>query len=153
MIKIKVAICLSILGLLIVFSCKKYPDGPALSLITKKERVSNSWKINQFKLNGKDTTNFAKSYLFNDYVINIKKNGTYNLTFNTIVIFTFPFNEAGKWVFNENKTKILFTKESGNTSALVGSVSTWEILRLKEKEVWVKQTSTSNNEVSEIHLN
>jgi hypothetical protein len=74
------------------------------------------------------------------------------MQYNVVLGFlSIPFNEAGKWAFSNNKKNVIFTKESGNTPASVGSNSNWEILRLKESELWAKYTL--NNDVTEVHLN
>lgn len=133
-------------------SCKKYPEGPSFSLRSKKERLANSWKIQKYYFNGGDSTTFAKSHVFNGYILNINKNGDYGFSYNLMIgSLTFPFNEAGAWTFTEDKKKVIFTKESGNTSAAVGSSATWEVLRLKEKEFWVKYTQ--DDDVTEVHFN
>lgn len=134
------------------FSCKKYPDGPVFSLRSKTERLSNSWKIQQYKFNGADSTNFVKTYLFNNYRLLISKNGDYSINYNVVLgIVPIPFSETGKWVFSTDKKNVIFTKADGNTSAAVGTNSTWEILKLKETELWAK--FTQNNDVTEVHLN
>lgn len=133
-------------------SCKKYPEGPSFSLLTKKERLSNSWRIQQYKFNGGDSTSFIKSHVFSGYILNINKNGEYSFSYNLIIgSLVFPFAEAGTWAFSEDKKKVIFTKESGNTTAASGAIATWEILRLKEKEFWAKYTQ--NDDVTEIHFN
>ena len=37
-------------------SCKKYENGPAFSLMSKKARIANIWKVDTYILNGKDKT-------------------------------------------------------------------------------------------------
>lgn len=133
-------------------SCKKYPEGPSFSLRSKSERLSNLWKIQQLIYNGADSTNFAKKYLFNNYRLDITKNGEYNIDYNLVIgAASIPFSESGKWVFSSDKKTVIFTKETGNTTAATGANSTWEILRLKEKEFWAK--FTQNDQVTELHLN
>lgn len=133
-------------------SCKKYPEGPSFSLRTKKERLCNTWKIEKYKFNGADSTAFVKKYLFNSYVLDIKKNGEYSFNYNLIIgVLSFPFNEAGTWTFSGDKKNVIFTKGSGNTTAASGSSATWQILRLKEKEFWAKYTQ--DGDVTEVHFN
>lgn len=134
------------------FSCKKYPEGPSFSLRTKTERLSNSWKIQQYKFNGADSTTFVKNNLLNNYKLIISKNGDYSISYNFVLgIISIPFTEAGNWVFSTDKKNVIFNKESGNTTASVGSNSTWEILKLKETELWARYTQ--DNDVTEVHLN
>ena len=40
----------------VTFSCKKYEDGPTVSLRTKKARVVNKWKVDSYYINGVDKT-------------------------------------------------------------------------------------------------
>src|SRR4051812_28988231 len=85
-------------------SCKKYPEGPAFSLRSKKARLSNTWKIEQYKFNGVDSTSFAKNHLFNGYFLNINKNGEYSFSYNLLIgSLSFAFNETGTWTFSEGK--------------------------------------------------
>jgi hypothetical protein len=46
---ILIALLMSVVA---VTSCGKYDEGPALSFITKKERISNIWKVNYVEDNG-----------------------------------------------------------------------------------------------------
>jgi len=134
------------------FSCKKYPDGPVFSLETKKARLCNSWKLESYYYNGFDSTASAKNYFLKDYALNINKSGDYSFSYNySRRGFLFSVDEAGKWVFSNSKKDVIFTKASGNTTPAVGSNGMWEILRLKEKELWAKYTEDNN--VIEIHLN
>ncbi|MBL7909990.1 MAG: hypothetical protein JNJ41_02900 [Bacteroidia bacterium] len=143
---------LSIVLSVTFLSCKKYPEGPSFSLRSKSERLSNLWKIQQLKFNGGDSTAFAEKYLFNNYRLDITKNGKYNIDYNLVIgSLLIPISESGKWVFSSDKKSVIFTKETGNTTAAIGTNATWEILRLKEKEFWAKYTQ--NDDVTEVHLN
>ena len=134
------------------FSCKKYPDGPSFSLETKKARLCNSWKLASYLYNGADSTASAKNSYLNNYVLIITKSGDYSFSYNQARRgFSFSFDESGKWTFSDSKKDVTFTKASGSTTADVGSTSTWQILRLKEKELWVKYALDNN--VIEMHLN
>src|SRR4051812_28318718 len=44
-------------------SCKKYSEGPALSFRSKTERVANTWKIDNYKVNGSDYTSLVAGYV------------------------------------------------------------------------------------------
>ncbi len=133
-------------------SCKKYPEGPSFTLQSKKARIANSWMIEQYKYNGADSTAVAKSNYFVDYNLTISKNGNYSFSYTfkhqSLIL---PVNETGKWVFGNNKKDVIFTKEDGNTNVANGQNSTWQILRLAEKEFWAKYTQ--DNDVIEVHFN
>ncbi len=129
-------------------SCKKYPDGPGISLRSKKSRLENSWKIVKFTLNGEDKTADAQNTYYKDYVLAISKSGTYTLNYS---FFTLPVNETGKWEFADDKRQVAFTKETGNTGASIGDKTNWTILKLKANEMWAQQIQ-SNGDLYVIHL-
>ena len=39
-------------------ACKKYDEGPALSLRSKKSRIANKWKVDKLFKNGVDSTKY-----------------------------------------------------------------------------------------------
>ena len=45
-------------------SCKKYPDGPWLSLHSKEVRLCKSWDVSYFSINGYDSTPYLKNQPF-----------------------------------------------------------------------------------------
>lgn len=49
------------LAFVLLASCKKYDDGPAFSFRSKKERVTNVWKIN-YAYDYKDSVNITSDY-------------------------------------------------------------------------------------------
>ena len=110
-------------------SCKKYPDGPGLSLISKTERLSNSWKVSQVLENDVDKTSDYQ-FAFTDYNLVIKNDGNYTINYKALGILT--VNESGKWTFNGDKTKVILDPSSNNNpnNELV-------ILKLMEDELWL----------------
>lgn len=124
-----------ILKLFIVFtlfigfttSCKKYVDGPAFSLRTKKARLCGDWKIQSVTVNGNDMTSAFNTLLGANYVLDIEKDGGYKATG--------TFSDDGKWSLGEDGDDVYFT------SSKPGSLEQANrILRLKNKELWLKQT-------------
>ena len=80
------------LGLLVIgFGCKKYEDGPGLSLRTKKERATAEWEIKSYTYNGVDalyskydndlscsgsgTIYYTTEYKTTRWIWNFKENG------------------------------------------------------------------------------
>lgn len=113
-----------ILILLTVFSamiasCKKYEDGPSLSLKTKKSRVANEWIYNE--VTSPNGTNITSSYA--NSFLEFKKDDSYIQTSSS-------YSYTGTWQFASGKEDIVMT-ESGS-----GDSETLHILRLKEKELW-----------------
>ena len=122
-----------LLGLILVFgtSCKKYEEGPNISLLSKKSRLVNKWKpdrsVDEF---GNDD---ALSQEAKDGVIfEFKKNNTFTIKYN------FPGYsdlESGTWEFTDKKEKIVLTYLDD------GEAYVYTILLLKKNELGLKDTS------------
>jgi hypothetical protein len=115
--------------LFIVTSCKKkYPEGGNFSLISKKSRVANSWKIYSVKIDGKDSTSSFQSQHYK-YNLVINTDGSYALMYflNNVTI-----TEAGRWSLVNENTRISFEHMNGKYE--------WEIVKLKNRELWVYDT-------------
>ena len=138
------------LSLVLFSACKKYDDGPAISLESKKKRLSNVWiiqKAYETPQGGSKTDKTADYWnYYASYILNIEKTGSYSITYNPQNIAT--YNESGTWSFNGKKTIVTFVNADGNPSA-IGNV--WIIRRLKEKELWM-ETINGNNTTIEIHF-
>lgn len=118
----------ALISLITFDSCKKYPDGPMLSLRTKTERVSNVWRVDKCTKNGTDIT-ASKT----DRTYEFRKDGAFIYTSGSKT-------EQGTWAFI-NKKEWLDVKTSDPFK--------WEILRLKEKEMWVRE---NDGDIFEYHL-
>ncbi len=104
------------------YSCKKYEEGPMISLRTKTARVANDWKLNKAEQDGVDiTANYPSAEQ------TMKKDGGYSASFNGL-------SYTGTWEFDSKKENILI-KVEGSTDQLK-----YKIIRLKEKELWLEQT-------------
>jgi hypothetical protein len=132
---------LFVLSAFVFSGCKKYDDGPWFSLRTKKERLSNAWTIAAAYENGVDKTSDYNS-VFADYTLTINKENTYTLSYKLLNIT--DYTESGSWVFNGDKTHVIFVKTNSSSS------SDWEILKLKEKELWGRFYDTSTNPAKEV---
>ncbi len=112
------AIVLIGLGIAGIQSCKKYPDGPMISFHSRAERVANTWKVDNYKLNGTDYTS-----LMTAYSETYSKSGAYSYAFNSVT-------GSGSWEFKNKDTEILLTGTSNQ------STYTLVIQKLEEKEFW-----------------
>lgn len=111
----------------ILFSCKKYEEGPSVSLRSKTARVSNQWKVDYAKdlQDGTVTTadhagdvwEFTKD---GDFL----KNGTLR----------------GTWEFSDSKEEIIIT-------GTFGDIDYYKIMKLKENEMWLQEPADED-----IHL-
>lgn len=130
-----------VLAVIIIFSCKKYPEGPTISFRSKTERLSNTWHVKQYIENGTDKTNDFNN-VFQNYVLTIRNDLSYAMSYKVLGLIN--YNETGIWAFNTNKTGITFKNNANNNT------SNWTILKLMEQELWGKYLDS--NKTIEIHL-
>jgi hypothetical protein len=119
--KIKISTMLIVLGAALIptiQSCKKYPEGPVVSLKSRTERVANTWKVENVKRNGTDVTS-----LYGGYSETFTKNGDYSYIWGM-------FGGTGTWSFQKGDSEIKLTGTSQQES------HTLVILKLQEKEFW-----------------
>jgi len=99
--------------------CKKYEDGPMLSLKSKKGRVDGTWKFQSFIEDGDDITQ--------DFVgceWEFKKDGDFTEYFDGDVY-------SGRWEFASDKEAIDLTYD--------GDTWRWSLKRLTNKEMWLER--------------
>jgi hypothetical protein len=137
-----------LIGFTLLFSeCKKYPEGPSISFRSKKERIANNWKLQKYIENDVD-----KTADFNN--INTKwnllttKEGAYTITREFFGVAT--TTEKGTWALTAGNKNFALTPTSISAGTLP-SPSSWQILKLFEKEFWVRSYD-SNNKKIEYHL-
>lgn len=110
-------------------ACDKYEEGANISLLTAKMRVTNTWVSSTFTI---ESSLFPTS-TSNSSELTIENDGTF-----THVSTISPFSAStttGTWGFNSDKTQLLLTEGS--------TVETWDIVKLKNKELKLTKTSTS----------
>jgi hypothetical protein len=113
-------------------SCKKYPEGPALSLRSRKQRVANTWKVENYKVNGTDYTSLVA-----DYIETYSKDGNYSYSWGSLA-------GTGTWAFTNNDSEIQLTGISNQSNYRL------IILKLEEKEFWYYYMD--GNDRKEFHL-
>ena len=113
-------------------SCKKYPEGPSISLRSREERVANTWKVENYKINGTDYTSLVAGY-----EQTFSKNGAYSYSSGTV-------NGSGTWAFQNEEAEIRITGTNSQPS------ETLFILKLKEKDFWYYYMD--GNDKHEYHL-
>lgn len=124
-------------------ACNKYPDGPSISLRTKKTRLANSWVVDSFKEDGVDkTTDFKNIYA--GYLLSMTKDGSYTVSWKPYSLGNYV--ETGSWSFDSQKIFVTFTSTTPS-----GKVSTWKVTKLEAKELWAR-INNSNGTVDEVHL-
>jgi hypothetical protein len=112
-------------------SCKKYEDGPAISLKTKKMRLCRKWSLTETSLDG-NTLRFS-DYMYTDEY-EYKTNGKYIIT-GEDARKAKPSYLEGTWSFSDKKENLVL-------SIYTNSPETLSILRLTSKDLWLyKETS------------
>ncbi len=104
----------------VITSCSKYEEGPAFSLRTKTERISNEWIVEKATdiVEGTDITEDYTGEIWD-----FRKDGTF-----------FKNGELkGNWDFYNDKEAVIITKDNGDSDV-------FRILKLKEKEMWLEIT-------------
>jgi hypothetical protein len=57
-----IMLLLTTASLFSIQSCNKYDDGPLVSIRSRTERVSNTWKVENYKVNNDDLTSLVTDY-------------------------------------------------------------------------------------------
>lgn len=112
--------------------CKKYEEGNGISLRSRTARVSNTWKVENYKVNDNDLTS-----LVTNYTETFSKTGDYSYDWGSA-------NNKGTWNFQNNDKEI---KLNGNDNQ---SSRTLYILKLEENTLWYYYMD--GNDRNELHL-
>lgn len=121
----KIIILSSALALLFTFgSCNKYPDGPKFTLLTKKARVVGEWDLSE-TLHSDGTV----TYDYSDDIMELTED-------EDAFYYSGNLTISGTWEFISNKEKLRI--------AYGNFVGTPRIMRLKDKELWLKYEDTGD---------
>ncbi len=136
----KLTIILAIIATTAMFfsSCGKYEEGPGFSLLTKKARLTGTWKLIE-----KSTSGNSIDLSGVTVKITIEKDGTGKMISSGSVLgVTFTNTEDLEWEFNDSKEKLrMRSKDQGSENWDDWDES--EILRLTNKECWLKADETT----------
>lgn len=117
----KISVFMLFFGLIIATtlqSCQKYTDGPSFSLISRAERVANTWKVDNYTVNAVDFTS-----LVTNYTETYSKKGDYSYSWALL-------NGTGTWAFQNKDTEIKITGTNNQAS------HTLIVLKLEEDAFW-----------------
>ncbi len=113
-------------------ACKKYEEGPGVSLRSKKARVANEWKVD-YAFDLSDNLVVTGDYAGETWEFN--KDGEFYERSNGTI------DKSGTWEFISDKEAIRI-----NFVGTGSSTETYTVLKLKENEMWLKDSD------EEIHL-
>ena len=118
-------------------ACSKYDEGSKFTLLSKKSRAVNNWKLTSWVVDGVDNTILGSAIVKE---VSLRDNGGATIT--SEFIAGFITTTDGSWAFNANKTHILLTNADGE-------VTSYKIIKLKKDELKVQYTSNSQLNVQE----
>lgn len=104
--------------------CSKYEDGPAFSLLTKKARITNTWKMDKYIYDDGTSTNDV-----DNGTMKLDKDMTATLSLEA----TNGIALSGVWEFVDHKEGLRITFQVFSST----TIKDFKILRLKSKELWV----------------
>lgn len=109
--------------------CKKYDDGPFFSLRSREERIANTWRVESAMNGGNDVTSS-----FDQYELQMLRDKSATLAaLYQIGDLSFEFQTNGTWDLINDDECIQLDLENDAAD------ETWDILRLKEKELWLRE--------------
>ncbi len=117
----------AIVSLLAVSSCGKYEEGPGVSLLTKKARLTGVWDVKEYVSGSTTVTDNS------DDTFEIVKDGTYKYTSGST-------STEGTWEFSSDKEKLKTTFSYTIFGTTTTTTSETTIIRLTNKELWTKDS-------------
>ncbi|MFT6924319.1 MAG: hypothetical protein ACJA1C_003341 [Crocinitomicaceae bacterium] len=125
---------------LVVTSCSKYEEGSKFTLLTKTQRLVNTWTMTKTTVTDNSNGNTVDiTSQMPDITVNIKKDGTYTYT---QTVGSFSNIDNGTWVFSSDKLTVILTDSNGDTE-------TATIIKLKNKELKMSTTDGDDTTVME----
>jgi len=111
-------VVLAVLMLVGAQSCSQYPDNNGITLVSKVDRVSKTWIVDNYKINGVDYTSLVTAY-----TETYTKQGAFSFQWAIL-------GGSGTWEFQNKDAEIRITGDSNLTSRTIF------ILKLEDNEFW-----------------
>lgn len=108
------------LAVFAIASCSKYEEGSKFTVLTKKMRVVNTWKVDKITY----TSGGFSTTVSGDITLDIKKDNTYSAVYTS---GSSSYTETGVWAFSGDKTQFVMTDSDGNIESAT-------IIKLKNNE-------------------
>jgi len=113
-------------------SCSQYPDNDGITLVSKTERVSGLWKVENYKVNDVDYTS-----LVSGYTETFTKDGAFSYQWGVL-------GGNGTWVFQNKDAEIQITGINNQNS------KTLFIQKLEKTQFWYYYFDASDKK--EFHM-
>jgi hypothetical protein len=138
LVKITFLLCCVLLS-----ACKKYEDGPAFSLMTKKARLANIWQVDKYLLNGEDKTDAYRALISREKLV-IYQSGKFDYSEVSTWVWAAP-EYSGTWDFIDKKESVELKPDPASMQT-----QTYHILKLKKDELWMER-QVSPDSLAEYH--
>lgn len=128
-------LAIAILSSITFFSCKKGTEDPVISLLSRKDRITNTWTLSKYEVNGS-----AQDISGTTYTYTVNNNGVLTQTVEgSLFGFATRSTSNGTWSFlnDDEDVKIIINNV----------VVIYNVQRLASKELWLKNTSGNNTYV------
>ena len=128
------------IGATLLGGCKKYEEGPYLTFISKKERISNIWRVTYFEdndPNGEGYPVLIQKFYKYKVVITIEKEGAINIKKLEDDDDKEVITYKGQWNFSNKNNDLYWTWDEvvEDFEVVFNDYSTWEIRKLTEDEI------------------
>jgi hypothetical protein len=116
----------------VVTSCFKYEEGPRFSLLSRKARLCNEWKLETYLDNGTDKTDAGATT-----TLTIENDGTYSISTvrNELGQLQSEFSH-GTWFFQDAQGQIVMTDSQEGAIP-----TTYDILELRNSSLQLRKKS------------
>lgn len=119
-----------LLSLVMSGGCSKFEDGPYFSLLTVKQRIARTWKI-EFSRNIE--SGIEHSADFEGWLLSIEKSGNFT---RTVIYNQVQSTFTGQWeILGKSQLKFEYPSNTGNITEF------YTIMRLTKKELWISNSS------------
>lgn len=134
--KLFTSLLLFVIFFTLISSCKKYPDGPALTIFSKTTRLEGSWVVESATLNDVDVTDSL--YTKKNYIEVYDKDGNYSYRQTGLI-------GSGKYFFQNKGMNLKYVDYNTGISSKIAI-----ILKLKLHQYWYYYNSPDGKMI--IHL-
>ncbi|MBS3913347.1 MAG: hypothetical protein KG003_02520 [Bacteroidetes bacterium] len=100
-------------------SCSKYPEGPEVSLLSRKERIEGKWVASSVKLNEVDSSANYKNYIW-EFTRN-----------NSVILQIQDAKKTGIWSTVTSDNDFVIEYDDGRKEQ-------YEIRKMERKEFWLR---------------
>lgn len=134
------SILLIVFLLLINTSCEKqYPDGPLISMYSRKDRVTGTWTFEKVVINDENKTED-----YRDMWIDITGNGAFAWNLKSSQYWS-PEYIYGTWKFTDSEKHLAMEEDPATSTDTIYLNFDWRIMRLTYRELNLEQCTENGD--------